>query len=47
MNMKNPYVLALGGFLAAWSGTNFEPDYRSVLAAVLAGVFGFITPKKK
>ena len=46
MNMKNPYVLALGAFLAAWSGSNFEPDYRAVLASLLAGVFGYATPKK-
>ena len=45
--MKHPLVLALGGFLAAWSASNFELDYRAVLAALLAGVFGYATPKKK
>ena len=47
MNMKNPYVLTLGAFLAAWAGSNFEPNYRSVLMAILAGVFGYATPTKK
>lgn len=47
MNMKNPYILTLGGFLAAWAGSEFALDYRSVLFAVLAGVFGYTTPKKK
>lgn len=47
MNMKNPYVLTLGAFLAAWAGSDFALDYRSVLLAVLAGVFGYATPKKK
>ena len=45
--MKHPAVLALGAFLAAWSGSNFDLDYKAVLAAVLAGVFGYATPKKK
>jgi hypothetical protein len=47
MNMKNPYVLTVGAFLAAWAGSNFEPNYKAVLMAVLAGVFGYATPKKK
>ena len=47
MNMKSPAVLTIGAFLSAWAGTNFSPDYRSVLWAVLAGVFGYATPKKK
>ena len=46
MNMKNPAVLTIGAFLAAWAGTNFDLDYRSILFAVLAGVFGYATPKK-
>jgi Ca2+/Na+ antiporter len=45
--MKSPSVLTVGAFLAAWAGSNFSPDYRSVLMAVLAGVFGYATPKKK
>ena len=45
--MKSPAVLTVGAFLSAWAGTNFSPDYRSVLWAVLAGVFGYATPKKK
>ena len=47
MNMKNPYFLTAGAFLAAWASSNFEPNYRAVLMAVLAGVFGYATPKKK
>ena len=47
MNMKNPYVLTAGAFLAAWAGSDFALDYRAVLWAVVAGVFGFATPKKK
>ena len=46
MNMKNPDILTAGAVLAAWAGSNFEPNYRSVLMAVLAGVFGYATPKK-
>jgi len=47
MNMKNPYVLTAGAFLAAWASSNFSLDYRAVLLAVLSGVFGYATPKKK
>jgi hypothetical protein len=46
MNMKNPAYLAAGAFLAAWAASNFEPDYRAVLWAVLSGIFGYATPKK-
>ena len=46
MNMKNPYLLTIGAFLAAWAGSDFALDYRSVLFAVVAGVFGYATPKK-
>ena len=46
MNMKNPAILTAGAFLAAWGASNFELDYRSVLWAVLAGVFGYATPKR-
>lgn len=46
MNMKNPYVLTLGAFLAAWAGSQFDLDYRSILFAVVAGVFGYATPRK-
>ena len=45
--MKNPFVLTLGAFLAAWAGSEFALDYRSILWAVVAGVFGYATPKKK
>jgi hypothetical protein len=46
MNIKNPIVLTLGAFLAAWAASNFSLDYRAVLWAILAGVFGYATPKK-
>jgi len=45
--MKNPYVLTVGAFLAAWAGSEFALDYRSILWAVVAGVFGYATPRKK
>jgi hypothetical protein len=44
--MKNPAILTAGAFLAAWAASNFALDYRSVLWAVLAGVFGYATPKR-
>lgn len=47
MNLKNPYALTAGAFLAAWAGTNFALDYRAILFSVLSGVFGYATPKKK
>ena len=46
MKMKNPAVLTAGAFLSAWAASNFSLDYRAVLWAVLAGVFGYATPKK-
>lgn len=45
--MKHPIILAVGSFLAAWSISDFAPDYRSILTAILVGVFGYATPKKK
>lgn len=42
--MKHPVFLAAGAFLAAWSATNFNIDYRAILFAVLSGVFGYATP---
>lgn len=47
MNIKDPRLLTLGAFLAAWAASDFALDYRSVLMAVLAGVFGYATPQKK
>ena len=47
MNIKNPYVLTVGAFLAAWAGSDFSLDHRAVLFAILSGVFGYATPKKK
>ena len=46
MNLQNPAILAAGAFLAAWSATNFDLDYRAVLWSVLSGVFGYATPKR-
>jgi hypothetical protein len=46
MKMTNPYFLMAGAFLAAWAASNFAGDYRSILWAVLAGVFGYATPKR-
>ena len=47
MNIKNPYVLTIGAFLAAWAGSDFSLDHRAILFAILSGVFGYATPKKK
>jgi hypothetical protein len=44
--LKHPIFMALGGFLAAWAGSNFDLDYRAILFAVLAGVFGYAKPSK-
>jgi hypothetical protein len=44
--MKNPIFLMSGAFLSAWAASNFAADYRAVLWAILAGVFGYATPKK-
>jgi hypothetical protein len=46
MKIKNPLFLAAGAFLAAWSATNFDIDYRSILWSVLSGIFGYATPKR-
>jgi hypothetical protein len=46
MNIKNPIFLTAGAFLSAWAASNFDVDYRAILWAVLAGVFGYATPKK-
>jgi hypothetical protein len=46
MNIKNPIFLLVGAFLSAWAASNFAVDYRAILWAVLAGVFGYATPKK-
>lgn len=47
MNMKRPAIVSIGAFLAVWGTTsNFALDYRSILGAIVAGVFGYATPKK-
>ena len=47
MNMKHPALVALGAFLAVWGTTsNFALDYPSILGAIVAGVFGYASPKK-
>lgn len=45
MLLKSPYFTSAGAFLAAWQVGNFALDYRSILGAVLAGVFGYLPPK--
>lgn len=44
--INHPIYLAAGAFLAAWSATNFEADYRAILWAIVSGVFGYASPKK-
>jgi hypothetical protein len=44
--IKHPALLALGGFLAAWAGSDFALDHRAVLWAVVAGIFGYAKPIK-
>ena len=47
MNMKNPVIMSIGAFLVVWGTTsNFALDYRSILGAIVAGVFGYASPKK-
>ena len=46
-SLKHPIVLAVGAFLSAWAATNFEPDYRAILWAVVSGLFGYAKPYKK
>ena len=47
MNIKHPAFVSLGAFLAVWGTTsNFDLNYRSILGAVVAGVFGYATPKR-
>jgi hypothetical protein len=47
MNMKHPAIIAVGAFLAVWgTSSNFDLDYRAVLSAIVAGVFGYASPRK-
>jgi hypothetical protein len=47
MNMKHPAIIAVGAFLAVWGTTsNFSLDYRAILGSIVAGIFGYATPKK-
>ena len=47
MNTKHPAVIAVGAFLAVWGTTsNFALDYRAILGSIVAGVFGYASPKK-
>lgn len=47
MTIKHPALVALGAFLAVWGTTsNFALDYRSILGAIVAGVFGYASPKR-
>jgi hypothetical protein len=47
MNMKHPVIISIGAFLAVWgTASDFDLSYRAILSAILAGVFGYATPKK-
>jgi hypothetical protein len=47
MNMKHPAIIAVGAFLAVWGTTSdFALDYRAILGSIVAGVFGYASPKK-
>ena len=47
MNMKHPAIISIGAFLAVWGPTsNFALDYRAILGSIVAGIFGYATPKK-
>jgi hypothetical protein len=47
MTIKHPAIIAIGAFLSVWGTTsNFEMDYRAILGSIVAGVFGYATPKK-
>ena len=47
MNMKHPAIIAVGAFLAVWGTTsNFSLDYRAILGSIVAGIFGYATPRK-
>lgn len=47
MKMKHPVVISIGAFLAVWGTTsNFALDYRAILGSIVAGVFGYASPKK-
>ena len=45
--MKNikPAAFAVMAFLAAWQGTDFALDYRSVLGSIVAAALGYASPK--
>lgn len=42
-----PAAFAVAAFLAAWQATSFAADYRSILGAVVAAVFGAASPTTK
>lgn len=45
MNAQTKKLLfAVGAFLAAWQGANFELDYRAVLGALTAAILGAANP---
>ena len=47
MNMKHPVIISIGAFLAVWGTTsNFALDYRAILGSIVAGIFGYATPRK-
>ena len=39
-------LLAIGAFLAAWQGANFDLDYRAILGAATAALLGAANPDK-
>jgi len=48
MNTNIKRVLfALGAFMAAWQGANFDMDYRAILGALTAALLGAASPAGK
>ena len=41
-----PYLFALGAFLAAWQGMNFDLEPRAVLGALTAALLSALNPTK-
>ena len=40
------FLFAVGAFLAAWQGADFDLDYRAVLGALTAALIGAANPNK-
>lgn len=43
--LPKPAVYAILAFMAAWQATDFSIEYRAVMGAVAAALFGFLNPK--